>query len=60
MKKKNNNNKKIELRANLRPPGNLTFGINNNNDKIKNNKDEQTKISGSTRRELLIDKKKLK
>ena len=58
--KNNNNNKKIKLRANLRPPGNLTFGINNNNNKIKNNKDEQTKISGSARRELLIDKKKLK
>ena len=59
-KNNNNNNKKIKLRANLRPPGNLTFGINNDNKKIKNNKDEQTKISGSTRRELLIDKKKLK
>ena len=60
--KEENENKIMSKRQSSRPFGDIKFGLGNKNVKSSNNKiKEQSKnINGTTRRELLIDKKFLK
>jgi hypothetical protein len=60
--KEENENKIMSKRQSSRPFGDIRFGLGNKNVKSSNNKiKEQSKnINGTTRRELLIDKKFLK